>query len=95
MTSGKRSLVSAWINPCIVTEKVNSDLSVNVDGSMRLGENLIKTFQKSLAGGLYETLSGKMKTMTDGKKGMAAGKKTVLDPEVIYARALALQHINT
>ena len=62
---------------------------------MRLGENQIKTFQKSLAGGLYETLSGKMKTMTDGKKGMAAGKKPVLDPEVIYARALALQHINT
>ena len=36
-----------------------------------------------------------MKTMTDGKKGMAAGKKTLFDPEVIYARALALQHINT
>ena len=35
-----------------------------------------------------------MKNMADGKKGMTAGKKIVLDPEAIYARALALQHIN-
>ena len=59
-----------------------------------MGENQIKNVQKSLPGGFFETISGKMKTMADGKKGMTAGKKIVLDPEAIYAHALALQHIN-
>ena len=35
-----------------------------------------------------------MKTMADGKKGIHTRKKIALDPEVIYARVLALQHIN-
>ena len=34
-----------------------------------------------------------MKTMADGKKGIHT-RKIALDPEVIYARVLALQHIN-
>ena len=59
-----------------------------------MGENQIKNVQKSLPGGFFETISGKMKTMADDKKDMTAGKKTVLDPEAIYAHALALQHIN-
>ena len=94
MTCSKRSSVSAWINLCIVTGKVNKDLSVNVDGSIQLGENQIKNVQKSLPGGFYETISGKMKTMVDGKKGMTAGKKIVPYPEATYAGALALQHVN-
>ena len=59
-----------------------------------MGENQIKNVQKSLPGGFYEIISGTMKNMADGKKGMTAGKKIVLDPEAIYACALALQHIN-
>ena len=94
MTCSKRSSVSAWINLCIVTGKVNKDLSVNVDGRIQLGENQIKNVQKSLPGGFYETISGKMKTMVDGKKGMTAGKKIVPYPEATYAGALALQHVN-
>ena len=94
MTCSKRSSVSAWINLCIVTGKVNKDLSVNVDGSIQLGENQIKNVQKSFPGGFYETISGKMKTMVDGKKGMTAGKKIVPYPEATYAGALALQHVN-
>ena len=53
-----------------------------------------KIIQKSLPGGFYDTVSGKVKTIADGKKGMKVGKKIVLDLEVIYARALALRHIN-
>ena len=41
-----------------------------------------------------DSVSGKVKTMADGKKGVKAGKKIALDPEVIYACALALLHIN-
>ena len=59
-----------------------------------MGENQIKNVQKSLPGGFYETISGKMKTMVDGKKGMTAGKKIVPYPEATYAGALALQHVN-
>ena len=78
----------------VVTGKINNDLSVNVDDSIRLGEDQIKNFQKGLPGGFYDTISDKLRTMPIGKKGMKAGKKIVLDPEVVYARALALRHIN-
>ena len=60
-----------------------------------MGEDQINIFQKSLRGGFYETMSGKMETMAHGKKSVKAGKKIKLDPKVIYAHALALQHINT
>ena len=74
----------------VVIGKTNNDLSVNVDDSIRLGEDQMKNFQKILPGGFYDTISGKVKTMANCKKGMKAGKKIVLDPEVIYARPLAL-----
>ena len=50
--------------------------------------------QKSLPDGFCDTVNGKVKAMADGKKGMEVAKKIVLDLEVIYARALALWHIN-
>ena len=65
----------------VVTGKINNDLSVNVDYSIQLGEDQMKNFLKSLPGGFYDTISGKVKTMDNGKK---------LYPEVIYARVLAL-----
>ena len=46
----------------------NNDLSVNFDDSIQLGENQMKNFQKSLSGGFYEIISGKIKTMNNGKK---------------------------
>ena len=76
----------------VATGKINNDLSVNFDDRIHLGEDQMKNFPKSLPGGFYDTISGKLKTMVDGNKGVKAGKKSVLDPEVIYARALALTH---
>ena len=78
----------------VVTGKINNDLSADVDDSTQLGEDKMKNFHKSLPDGFYDTISGKVKTMDDGRKGVKAGKKIVLDPEVIYVRALALRHIN-
>ena len=43
---------------------------------------------KSLPGRFCDAISGKIKTMADGKKGVKAGKKIVLDPEVICALVL-------
>ena len=51
-------------------------------------------FKENLPGGFYDTISREVKTMADGKKGVKKWKKIVLDPEVIYACALALRHIN-
>ena len=70
----------------VVTGKINS--------SIRLGEDQMENFQKSLPGGFCDTISGKVKAMADCKKGMKSGKKIVLDPVVIYARALTLRHFN-
>ena len=77
-----------------VTEKINSDVSVNIDDSIRLGKDQMKNFKKSLPVGFSDTISVKMKTIADGKKGVKAEKKTVLNPEIIYACALAQWHIN-
>ena len=74
----------------VFTRKINTDLSVKVDDTFRLGEDQMKKSQKSLPGEFYDTVSGKVKTMADGKKGMKAGKKIIHDLEVIYAHALAL-----
>ena len=38
----------------VVTGKINNYFSVNVDGSIRLGEDQMKNFQKSLPGGFYK-----------------------------------------
>ena len=65
----------------VVTGKINNDLSVNVDGRIWLGKDQMKNFQ-SLPGGFYDTISGKMKTMANGKKGVKAGKKIMFDPKV-------------
>ena len=78
----------------VATGKINNDLSVNFDDRIHLGEDQMRNFPKSLPGGFYDIISGTLKTMVDGNKGVKAGKKFVLDPEVIYARALALWHIN-
>ena len=65
------------------TGKINTDLSVKVDDTFRLGEDQMKKSQKSLPGEFYDNVSGKVKTMADGKKGIKAGKKIMLDLEVI------------
>ena len=51
-----------------------------------------KILKKGLPGGFYDTISGKVKTMADDRKGVKAGKNIVLNSEVTYACALALQH---
>ena len=60
--------------------KIKSDLSVNVDNSIRLKEDQMKNFKKCLLGGFYDAIIGKMKTVVDSKKSTKAGKKIMLDP---------------
>ena len=60
--------------------KINNDLSVNVDNSIRLKEDQMKNFKKYLPGGFYDAIIRKMKTMVDSKKSTKAGKKIMLDP---------------
>ena len=76
----------------VVTGKINNYPSVNFGGSIRLGEDQMKNFDESLPGGFCDIISGKVKGIADGNKSVKVGKKIVLDPEVIYARALALQN---
>ena len=66
----------------VVTEKKNNYLSFNVDDSIQVGEDQMKSFRKCFPGGFYDTISGKVNTMANGKKSVKAGKNIVLDPEV-------------
>ena len=69
----------------VFTEKFSSNVGVDIDDRIRLGDDQMTNFQKSLSVGFYDTLSEKMKTMADGKKSLNAGNKI---------RISTLPHIN-
>ena len=77
----------------IVTGKVTTDPKVNVHKSAEEGRRLMEKFESSLPGGFYETIPRTVKTMDD-RKGIKAGDKKVMDPAVIYARALAIRLVD-
>lgn len=59
----------------VFTEKFSSNVGVDIDDRIRLGDDQMTNFQKSLSVGFYDTLSEKMKTMADGKKSLNAENK--------------------
>ena len=78
----------------IVTGKIVNKPDINVDDSARVGKSHMEEFSKNMPNGFYETISKRIKTMADTNKGVKSGNKIILDPDMIYARALAMRHIN-
>ena len=54
----------------------------------------MKDFESSLPQGFYEPIKQTVKTMDNSRKGVKVGDKNIVDPEIIYARALALKCVN-
>ena len=47
-------------------------------------------FELTLPEGFYEPIKQTVKTVDDSKRRIKAGDQKIVDPEVIYARALAV-----
>ena len=77
----------------IATGKIITAPSVNVDESARIGEQKLQEFEANLPSGFYDPIKKIVKTM-NVLQGVGAGDKKSLDPEVVYARALALRCID-
>ncbi|PIK51925.1 hypothetical protein BSL78_11180 [Apostichopus japonicus] len=75
----------------VVTGKVVVHPSVNVNNAVTLGENQMKTFEKSWPGGFHDTITKTVNTMAATRKHLKVGELKVFDTETIYARAMGLQ----
>ena len=78
----------------ITSGKVIVDPKVNVDDSLNESKRLMHVFESKLPEGFYEPIPRTIKTMDDSRKGVKLGDKKVVDPEVIYTRALAIRVID-
>ena len=73
--------------------KIISNPIVNVEKNYELRKKKLQEFESSLPGGYHDTISCIIIKIDAAKKGIAAGK--ILDPKLVYARALALRLVNT
>ena len=55
----------------------------------------MEEFSNNLPDGFYSSINHRVKTMLCNTNKVKAGNKIIADPELIYARALALRHINS
>ena len=76
----------------IVTGQVISYESVNVDAAYEIGTNQMNTFENGWPESFHETIHNSVKTMSTGRKHIKVAGKKVYNPEIIYARAMALQN---
>ena len=75
----------------VVTGKVVTHPSVNVNDAVTLGENQMNAFEKSWPSGFHDTISKTVRTMAVTKNHLKVGDVKVFDTETIYARAMGLQ----
>ena len=55
----------------------------------------MEEFSNNLPGGFYSVINQRVKTMLCNTNKVKADNKIIADPELIYARALAMRHINS
>ena len=66
-----------------------TDPGANIYDSSQIGGK-----KRKILKGFYEPIKQTVKTMDNSRKGVKAGDKKIVDPEVIYVRALALKCVN-
>lgn len=76
----------------IVTGRVASP-SVNVDNSVNLGKQLMKSYEDGWPQSFKKPLSKPTVTMAEQKKRVKVGDVPVYDPSLIYSRVLCLQKV--
>ena len=71
----------------IVNRKVADD-TINVPDALMIGEEMKNNFVASLPNGFHSSITGKVKTMENMKKGIRVGEKMVYDMEALYSHLL-------
>ena len=75
----------------IVTGKIVSHPSVNVDNAVVIGKKQMESFEESLPAGFHKAIQSKVHTMAVSRKHIKISENKVFDTEIIYARAMGLQ----
>ena len=75
----------------IVTGQVLTHPSLNVDNAVELGSKEMEEFQRTWPASFHETLHKCVTTMALAQKNTKVSSMKILDTEMIYARAMALQ----
>ena len=81
-SSYRRSTYPGLVN--IVTGAVVDDPSVTMDNAYELGLNEMRSFEETWRESFHEPLTS--------KKHIPIGEKSAYDKEIIYARAMSMQH---
>lgn len=68
-----------------------ADNTVNVQDAVSIGTASMKEFEKSWPEGFHNTISKKVKTISDSQKHVNVGKEKVYDCTVIYSRVIGIQ----
>jgi hypothetical protein len=74
----------------IATGEIVSHPSVNVAEAVTLGEEELSRFRARCPHGFHEPIKKVVTTMDAAKKHIKVNKSKIIDPEVIYARAMAV-----
>ena len=103
--SSLRAVLSNYIHPLdpkqhptnnivnIVTGQVCGD-TVNVAEALEEGTKSLKNFESGLPTGFHNPIKKVIKTISDSKRTGNRPSKPPVDPEVIYARSLAIRSID-
>lgn len=75
----------------IVTGKVVAHSSLNVNKAVKFGTNQMESFENGWPHTFHATIPKCVTTMTISRKHVKVGDHRMLDTEMIYARAMALQ----
>lgn len=75
----------------IVTGQVFTHPTLNVDNAIELGRKMMEEFQGMWPASFHKTLHKCVTTMAQVKKNSKVNSMKILDTEMIYARAMALQ----
>ena len=78
----------------VATGEVLNQGSINVDQAVSLGIEAMNKFESGWPNSFHAPIKKVVSTMDAAKKHIQIERKKVFDPEVIYARAMALQSTN-
>ena len=103
--SSLRAVLSNYIHPLdpkqhptndivnILTGQLSGD-NVNVAEALEEGTKSLKNFESGLPAGFHNPITKVIKTISDSKQTTNRPSKPPVDPEVIYARSLAIRSID-
>ena len=76
----------------IATGQVINHPAINIDAAYELGKTAMEAFEQSLPGGFYKTIPKVVNTIGTLRKHIKDKESKIINTELIYVRAMALQN---